>query len=332
MPITSVYDRARLDSTLRVQYGVVSRGQLVECGMNDIVLRHLLRKQGGWQIMLPGIYLTMRGEATIDQRDMAALLYAGRGSVITGSAAVWRHGLPCGDLDAVDVLIPADAHRKSTGFVRIQRTTRMPATHRTEGKIRFAYLPRAVGDAARGMRDFRDVQALVCATVQRTRVTVPHLITELNDGPAAGTRLFRAALAEVSEGVRSNAEADLKKLIDRSDIEKPIYNPKLYLPDGTPLCSPDLWWERHGVVGEVDSLAFHFKAKDYENTTKRHNRIERAGVHLLHWLPSTIKNEPNAVLRDIRATLATATSPPTKLITVPAGEEPPSWIQAKNGR
>jgi hypothetical protein len=76
--------------------------------------------------MLPGVYLTMTGTPTVEQRDMAALLYAGSHSVITGAVAVRRHHLSCAGPDLIDVLIPADVRRRSTGFVRIQRTTRMP--------------------------------------------------------------------------------------------------------------------------------------------------------------------------------------------------------------
>jgi hypothetical protein len=313
-----------LDRVIRQQHGLVTRQQALECGMTEKALRYVLGKPGGWQILLPGVYLTVPGRPTADQRDKAALLHAGPGSVITGIAAIRRHGVRCGEPAITDVLIPAKVHRKSTGFVRVLRSGRIPKACRTENGIRFAHLPRAVGDAARGSRDFREVQALVCAVVQQTSCTVPLLIKELNAGPTMGTRLFRAALAEVGDGVRSSAEADLKRLVDRSDIEQPLYNPMLYLPDGTFLCSPDLWWERYGVAGEVDSLAYHLSAGDYENTTKRHNRIERTGIHLLHWIPRTIQRESATVLSDIRETLATyATRTPPPIITVPADVQPP---------
>ena len=332
MPIASVYDRAQLGRILRGQHDVVSRAQLLQCGMKDDALRHLLGKEQGWQILLPGVYLACRGRVTNDQREMAALLYAGPESVITGQAAIRRHGLACADFDSTDVLIPASSQRKSVRFVNILRTTRMPEKYRTEQRIRFAYLPRAVGDATRKMQDLRDVQALVSRAVQGGCL-VPLLVKELDEGPVAGTRLFRAAVAEVAEGVRSAAEGDLKRLLDRSSIEKPLYNPELYLPDGTFLCSPDLWWEHYGVAGEVDSRAYHFAAKDYEDTTKRHNRIERSGIRLLHWIPSTITREGDSVLQDIRATLASAaqTTPP-RIITVPAGQTPPPGCRRPTAR
>jgi hypothetical protein len=324
MPITCVYDQAKLTGLAGEQYGIVTRKQALDCGMTEKALRHALTKPNGWRSVLPGVYLTVPDKLTTDQRDMAALLYAGPGSVITGVAALRRHRIACLDQDVVDVLIPGDDRRKPTGFVRILRTHRMPEKYRIKGGLRFAYLPRAVGDAARTSRDRREVETFVGATMQDGSCTVELLVRELNEGPRAGTRVFRAVLADVTAGVRSAAEGDLKRLVDRSGIEKPMYNPMLYLPDGTFLCSPDLWWEKYGVAGEVDSLAYHFRAKDYEDTTIRHNRIERTGIHVLHWIPRTIMRDGQTVKSDIQAALAAAaTRTPPRIITVPAGQAPP---------
>lgn len=332
MPITCVYDQAKLAGLARKQYGIVTRKQALECGMTEKALWHALTKPNGWRIVLPGVYLMVGGKLTTDQRDMAALLYAGPGSVITGIAAIRRHGIACADQDAVDVLIPGDQQRKSIEFVRILRTHRMPERYRIEHGIRFAYLPRAVGDAARASHDRREVDALVGVTIQDSSCTVEMFVRELNEGPHRGTRLFRGALANAMVGVRSAAEADLKRLVERAGIEKPLYNPMLYLPDGTFLCSPDLWWEKYGVAGEVDSLAYHFRAHDYENTTMRHNRIERTGIHLLHWIPGTIKGNSRMVESDIREALAMAArQTPPRIITVPAGQAPPPGCRPPRG-
>ena len=246
--------------------------------------------------MLPGVYLTMTGTPTQEQREIAALLYAGSGSVITGAVAVRRHHLTCAGLNLIDVLIPADEQRASTGFVRIQRTTRMPDKVHKTGAIRFAPPHRAVADAARKMTSFGDVQAVVCASLQRKRCALPLLIEELNEGPSAESRSLRRALAEVSDGVRSTAEADLKKLIDHSDLEKPLYNARLYTPDGDFIAKPDAWWQRAGVAGEVDSREYHMEAADYRATQMRHNRMESYGINVQHWLPSVIAIESRTVL------------------------------------
>jgi len=281
-------------------------------------IEYRLRPEGPWRQMLPGVYLTVTGSPSQEQRETAALLYAGPQSVITGAVAVRRHNLRCAGLNMLDVLVPADSRRKSVGYVQIQRTTRLPGTLYTSGPLRFTAPVRAVADAARGMTRFSDVQALVCEAVQRGRCTVEELVAELNDGPTAGTRWYRMALSEVSEGIRSAAEAQLKQLIDRSDLERPVYNADLYTLDGIFLGRPDAWFARAGVAGEVDSRQYHMGAKDYAETTKRHNRLEAAGIHVLHWLPSMIKGEPDKVVADLRAAIAAGNKrPPLPIRAVP---------------
>ena len=318
MPTLSGYDREQLGRILRSQYEVVSRGQALECGLTRGTIEYRLRLDGPWRQILPAVYLTVTGTATADQRDIAALLYAGPRSVITGAVAVRRHNLRCAGLNVLDVLVPADSRRKSTGFVQIQRTVRMPRDLYTTGPIRFTSLARAVSDAARGMTRFSDVQALVCEAVQRGGCALEELVGELHEGPTAGTRWYRMALAEISEGIRSGAEAQLKYLIDRSDLERPMYNADLYTLDGIFLGRPDAWFARAGVAGEVDSRQYHMGAKDYAETTKRHNRLEAAGIHVLHWLPSMIKGEPDKVVADLRAAIAAGNKrPPLPIRAVP---------------
>jgi hypothetical protein len=320
MPTLSGYDREQLTRILRLQYDVVTRSQALECGMTRGAIEHRLKPDGPWRQLLPGVYLAVTGTAQPDQRNVAALLYAGPHSVITGPVAVRRHNVRCAGLNVIDVLVPAESRRKSTGYVQIQRTTRMPGNLYTTGPIRFTSLARAVADAARAMTRPSDVQALVCEAVQRGRCTLEELVTELNEGPSAGRRWYRMALAEVSEGIRSAAEAQLKRVIDRSDLEKPVYNADLYTLDGIFLGRPDAWFGRAGVAGEVDSREYHIRARDYAETTLRHNRMEAAGIHTLHWLPSTIKAKPGMVIADLRDAIAAGNKcPPLPIRAIAPG-------------
>ncbi len=100
-------DRAALAAVLVRQHKVVSRRQAIGCGMARDMLQRRSRPGGQWQRLLPGVYLAVTGTPTADQRDMAALLYAGSGAVITASAALRRHGLRAPQTEFIDVLIPA---------------------------------------------------------------------------------------------------------------------------------------------------------------------------------------------------------------------------------
>jgi hypothetical protein len=119
-------DREALSAVLAKQHKVVSRSQAMTCGMTRDMLQRRSRPEGPWQRLPPGVYLTVTGTPTTDQRDMAALLYAGRGAVITDAAALRRHGLRAPRTDTIDVLIPAGRQRQSAGFVAVHLTTKLP--------------------------------------------------------------------------------------------------------------------------------------------------------------------------------------------------------------
>ena len=143
---------------------------------------------------------------SLAQKEMAALLYAGPGSLITGPVALMHYSIRTGsDLEIIDVLVPTERQRHSVGFARLQRTARMPARTASSGPVRLALVPRAVADAARQLRSLRDVRAVVADAVQLGRCTVSQLAAELSSGPVRGSAIFRSVLGEVAEGTRAAA-------------------------------------------------------------------------------------------------------------------------------
>ena len=241
MPRKARFDQQRLTGLLRRQHLVIRRRQALACGLTEIALQYRIQTGGPWQRLLPGVYLTTIGPVLPEQREIAALLYAGPRSVLTGMAALRRNGFRVPAPNVVDVLVPADFKRQSMGFVRVQRSTRMPPEVCVTGEVRFVLPARAVADAARRMRSARDVRALVAKAIQEQWCSIPQLDTELEQGPMAGSALLRAALAEVRGGVRSAPEGDLRVLIQHNKIPLPVFNARVY--DGTTLSR---WWMRGG--------------------------------------------------------------------------------------
>lgn len=263
MPEKPVFVAERLRYVLEAQREVITRRQALLCGMPHSTLDRYVAPGGRWQRLLPGVYLAVTGTATQDQREMAALLYAGPRSLLTGSAAMRRHRLRPAGPDVVDVLIPWHRTRQSTGFVRVHRTRRMPERLYVTGKIRFAKPARAVADAARSLTRFDDVRHVVCEAVQRKACTVAELTDELRAGPTAGAALFREALAEIGDGVRSVAEADFRQLIMRSGLPEPMFNAQLFDAEGVFIATVDAWWPESGVPSE---FLRHTGWHDYQRT------------------------------------------------------------------
>ena len=318
MPKRSAFDAERLRQVLRAQHHVIMRQQALLCGLPPSTLDRYIAPGGRWQRLLPGVYLALTGAATQDQREMAALLYAGPRSLITGSAAVRHHRLNPPGPNLVDVLIPWTDRRQSAGFVRVHRTRRMPARRYRIGMIRFTKAPRAVADTARSLTRFDDVRHVVCAAVQRRVCTVTELTAELAAGPAAGATLFRDALAEIGDGVRSVAEADCRILILGSDLPRPMFNARLFDANGVFIAVADAWWAEAGVASEVDSRAYHLSAEDQDRTTERHDRLLAHGILPLHFPPKRIKTDPAGVLSELRSAIEQGSRrPPLRITALP---------------
>ena len=292
MPRIAQFNRAALTALAARQHGVIARAQAIQYGMTERVLGYRTRGAGPWQPLLPGVYLAHTGRPDDEAREMAALLYAGPQSVLTGVAALRRHGLvqyqarvtAADRVGAVDVLVPLARQRSDVGYVRLHRTARLPEGFCVAGEVRFAFPPRAVADAVRPMTDLSDVRAVVAEAVQRRSCSISHLAGELAAGPAWGSSLFRRALTEVAEGIRSAAEGDLRDLIVRARLPMPLFNPRLLVGPEF-LAIPDCWWPESGVAAEADSRAWHFSPHDWEQTMARHARMSAYGIVVLHFPP-----------------------------------------------
>jgi len=287
---------------LASQRGVLSRAQALADGTTAAGLRHRLRPDGPWQRLLRGVYLTSTGAPTSIQLQVAALLYAGPESLITGPTALAFHGVRGAKARKVDVLVPASRAVTSCGFVVIHRTRRMPGQWTQDLAIRYALPPRAIADCVRGLDRLSDARTVVASGVQQRLCTIRQLADELAGRHDARDTVFRRVLAEVAAGIRSAPEAELRELIRSSGLAVPLYNPDLYL-NGKFLARPDAWWSQSGVAVEVDSKEWHLSPGDWQQTLRRHRRMTAAGIFVVHVTPDQLRTEPLQVVADIAAAL-----------------------------
>jgi len=134
MPRRTDIDLRRLDDLLASQQHCVTLTQLAEVGLASSTIAYRTRpKEGVWQRPLPGVILTHRGTPTRDEQVAAALLYAGPEAVITGSEALRRCELDVPRSARVDLLVPHQQRRQSSGFVVVERTRTMPELTLVDG-------------------------------------------------------------------------------------------------------------------------------------------------------------------------------------------------------
>jgi len=252
--------------------------------------------------MLPGTYLTVTGKPTLEQRLVAALLYGGPSSVITGPAAIRLHRLRSPGPDTIDLLIPWTVKRQSTGFVRIHRTRRMPAFYRT-GPIRFARAARAVADAAHEFTVLDDVRAVVAQAVQKQACSIAEIGSELEEGSGRDSGHLRTALAEVRDGIRSVAEARFRQRIQRSDLPQPMFNAFLRTADGSDIGEVDAWWADAGVSVEIDSQEYHFYREGWLRTDAKRSRLLKHGIFPHNIAPARVENDWAGIYDELKSSI-----------------------------
>jgi very-short-patch-repair endonuclease len=259
--------------------------------------------------LLPGVYLTVTGTPTWRQTEIAALRYAGPHSVITGVAALRRHGVRVPASNALTVLVPRGRTREDRLFVRVWPTTRWPAYVCVDGIVEFAMVARGITDAARELGSFCDVRAVVADSVQRRLCKLDVLTREVAQVPVRYSGWLRRALAEVADGVRSVAEGDLRTLIRTAELPSPVFNARLYVGRRL-LAVADAWWPDAGVAVEVDSREWHLSPEDWQRTLRRHASMSAHGIIVLHVTPQQIRTEAGRVAADIKTALQSGRARP----------------------
>jgi hypothetical protein len=294
---------------------VISRAQALAVGISLGALRHRLRIGGPWSVCLPGVYLTVTGTPTQAQREISAILYGGPHSVLTGAAALSRHRLPAPDSAAVDILVPAPSRRQSVSYVSVHRTGRMPEMVFGPPHRRYAPPARAAADAVRGLTDLRVARAVLAGVVQSRGCTTGELAAELQGGPVRNSALLREVLSEVADGVHSAPEAELRDLIKKARLPMPLFNPRLYLPNGTFIARPDAWWPEAGVAVEIDSRRWHASPDDWERTMDRHDKLSQYSIVTLHFTPHKLRSDRAFVMTTMKAAYESGTARPRLRIT-----------------
>ena len=308
-----------LSALLRKQDSVVSRKQALAAGLSSSALRYRLRAGGPWSVWLPGVYRAETGTPTQAQREIAALLYGGAHAVLTGAVALRHYLLPAPESAAVDILVPARSQHKYVSYVRVHRTTRMPATVYGPPCRPCAPPARAAADALRSLTDLREARALLAGVVQNRGCAPWELRQELDAGPVQYSKLLRSVLAEVAAGARSAPEAELRDLIKRAGLPMPLFNPKLYLPDGTFIACPDAWWPEAGVAVEIDSKRWHLSPDDWERTMDRHGQLGQFAIVSLHFTPHKLRTDQAFVIARLKnAYRSGSTRPRLDIKAIPA--------------
>ena len=294
--------------------GVVTVARLEELG---VPRRTCYRRCGPgrpWQRLLPGVLLLASGQPTRWQLVEAARTYGGPDAVVTGAESCRRQGLRRLPADGrVHLLVPDECKVSSSGFVVVERTTRMPVPVLRD-ELPLAPVVRAVLDECRRMTAREPVLALLAEAVQRLGVAPIELVEELESGSSRGSALPREVLRDVLRGARSVAEGDAMAVWRLTGLPEPVWNFEIRDGRGRYIATPDGYCEEVALAWEIDSYEFHFGQPGYASTLARNNRYAACGISVIQTLPSRLRTEPAAVAAELVAAYGAAAARPRPAI------------------
>lgn len=287
-----------LEELLVAQDGVVSRAQALTLG---VPARTISRRvgSGSWEPLYPGVYLVAGHRLTDGGRVVAAWLWGGCRSTVSGPAAAFWHGMLDHRPFRVDLTVPSTMKRTRPPGVFLRRrdldladqvTVRgiavtakeltvletAPAVHRGAQFLDRA-LQRYIG--------FDDLHAAYCR--------------------AAGARGMTAAgimLVACADRADSAAERLMMRLLRRAGLTGFVRG----LPFGPFLV--DVAFPDVRLAIEVDGWAWHKDAESFRTDRRKGNALVGAGWTLLRFTWADLTEQPDDVLSQVRAALARATA------------------------
>ncbi|MER5931312.1 hypothetical protein [Streptomyces sp. NPDC002054] len=302
------------------QLNLATAHQLRRAGIPSATIAGRTRRASGpWQRLLPRVYLLQTGPPDPRQRALAAVLYAaqpgadplsGGTAALTGGAALALLGVRDAPPAPHDVLIRAPRTLARTAGVRPLATRRWPATITVSG-IPSARPLRAAADFAARAEDPDLVRSVLAGVVQSGWCHPADLHAELRTARLLNRPAARAAAAELLAGTRSLAEAQARETLAATDLPAPLWNARLYTPDGTFLASPDAYWPDQGVALEIDSAEYHYTRDSWHATLHRRLRLEAHGILVVSTTPSILRNTPQEVTQALHTLLTLASTRPT---------------------
>jgi hypothetical protein len=288
------------------QDGVISRRQALRI-MSEAHLRHLVAA-GRWSRRHRGVFVAHNGPITEQQRVWIGSLAAGAGrpAPLAGSTALVTFGLRGVPSSRVHVYLPHRMRATSTPhYVVPHRTTALTGADYLGGHQPRTTPARSVIDAARWAESDDQARVVITAAFQQRLVDGTAMLTALARMPRFRRRnLITVTIHDAAGGTESVSEQDFLRLCRRGRLPVPTRQSVVVDAAGRRRYR-DAYFEQWHVHVEIDG-GQHVDVANWWADMRRQNDMGIGGDRVLRFPAWTIRNEPDAVIAQLRAALEAA--------------------------
>src|SRR5215469_8680885 len=279
-----------LSELARFQAGVIARGQALGSGMSTSAITSRI-KHGRWRQIHRGVYATFTGPVSREAQLWAAVLYAGKGAMLSHETAAEVHGLADRRSPLIHVSVPASRRVRPSLNLVIHISARADDPPFPRGVLPSTTVEETILDLVHAARELDRACGWVTAAFAR-RLTA--------EGPLRATmdsrkRLrWRRSLDEIIAAAAGGAHSVLEYRYDR-DVETAHGLPaaqrqvEFTKPDGH-RGYRDRYYAEHGLVVELDGKLAHPAHTKWQDTARDNVAAARGGATLRYgWDDVTLK-------------------------------------------
>jgi very-short-patch-repair endonuclease len=275
---------------LRRHDGVITLAQARGVGLSEQAVGRLVRA-GRWRRCSAGVFFADDRPFTDAARIRGAVWGYGPQAAASGLAAAWWLELTKYAPEIVEVTVPRNSHGRTRPGCRVRRRDLSDEDIDEHNDLRITAMNFTVVEAAVRIRGGAK---LMDAALQR-RVDLPGLwAAHLRNKGRYGSPAARLLLQAADDGTRSAAERLFARLLNQAGItgwraNYPVAGYKV-----------DFVFEGPKVAVEIDGLAHHSDADDFQRDRIRQNAIALAGWQVLRFTWLDLTECPDRVIAEVK--------------------------------
>jgi very-short-patch-repair endonuclease len=282
----------------RRQHGVITRSQLLECGLTEKAIRHRVDR-GRLHRLHRGVFVVGRPELDCHGRWMAAVLASGPGALLSHRSAAELWQIRAQRNGKIEVSIPYGSGH-SIPSLRLHRRRSLRAEDRTR------HLAIPVTSPVRTLTDIatrlpaNQLEAAVNEADKRDLLDPESLREALTE--MAGQRGVPALRALLDGRTFSLTDSELERhflrLVRATGLPSPMTGREL---NGFRV---DFYWPDLGLVVETDGLRYHRTPAQQAHDRRRDQVLTAAGLTTLRFTHAQIRFEPGEVREVLMTVIA----------------------------